>query len=122
MSRVVRARLVWISKEAGGRQALPSGPIYSTISRFVEQGARWEDQSWSLIVRFMEGRPTSAETVALVQFLSPQAPHELLHLGSRFELLEGRRVVAYGEVVGEADSQGDDETLQPAVVSAAPHD
>ena len=122
MSRVVRARIVWVPAASGGRQALPPGPIYSTVSRFVEQGARWTEESWSLVVQFSEGRPTAAETFASVQFLSPQAPHEWLHPGSRFELLEGRRVVAYGEVVSEADGQGEDEVFQPAVASPAQHD
>lgn len=122
MSQVVRARIVWIPAENGGRQVLPGGPVYSTVVRFAEQGARWAGKAWSLVVRFTEGKPTSAETFALVQFLSPQAPHELLHRGSRFELLEGRRVVASGEVIGEADGTDDEVALQTAVVGHSEHD
>jgi hypothetical protein len=33
-----------------------------------------------------------------VQFLSPEAPQELLHPGSHFQLYEGSQLVARGEV------------------------
>jgi len=37
--------------------------------------------------------------LAEIEFLVPEAPHEFLSTGARFELCEGRRVVAKGVVL-----------------------
>jgi hypothetical protein len=80
----------------------PSGPKYSTVSRFEDEKDTTPQSVWSLVVELGDLQTESRETIAAIWFLSedkPDAPLHLLHAGSRFELLEGQRVVARGEVL-----------------------
>jgi len=95
--REVLARVRFLSQGEGGRSHPPSGPSYSTVSRFP--GARGTTDAWSLILDFVSQPDPSGEALVRVRFLSPDAPLELLSSGMRFELLEGPRAVARGEVV-----------------------
>ena len=100
MSEVMQARIRWLSPEEGGRPAPPVGPRYSTVARFEKQRAEWEKEAWSLVVEWQEPIDAAGWVTANVRFLVPEnAPSQLLAVGSRFELMEGRRVVAQGEVV-----------------------
>lgn len=55
------------------------------------------DEAWTLVVDRGGSEPGATETV-LVHFLMDNAPHEALRVGRAFNLVEGARVVAEGEV------------------------
>lgn len=99
MTGMVRARLRWLSAAEGGRAAPPTGPRYSTVARF-EDAADWPDRAWSIVAEFHGSLDASGTIEVDLSFLAPDnAPAALLHVGSRFELFEGRRLVAKGEVL-----------------------
>lgn len=95
----VRARICWLTPEAGGRKAPPSGPLYSTIAKFNCPNGDWKDGAWSIVVELCGPADVSRCTVAEVRFLSPQGPSELLRPGIQFELLEGQRTVATATIL-----------------------
>jgi hypothetical protein len=97
MSKEVTAMISWVPFEKGGRRTVPSGPTYSTVVRFDED-KDWPTQAWSLWVEFIRSYADGQYLYARVRFLFPDAPHELLHEGSRFQLYEGRKLVATGLV------------------------
>lgn len=100
MSQCVRARIRWLSAKEGGRSAPPAGPRYSTAARFEGQVPNWEEEAWSLVAEFEGPVDETGWILADVRFLVPErAPIDLLRVGSRFELMEGPRVVATGEVI-----------------------
>ena len=103
MSNVQHAMISWISPQDGGRSRPPSGPTYSTLARF-EEDRRWPDESWSLWVEFEKSFRDSRLLLAKVRFLVDEAPHCLLHEGSRFELYEGAKRVAKGVILPAAIS------------------
>jgi hypothetical protein len=51
-----------------------------------------------LTVEYIRSYAGGQHLYARVCFLSPEAPSELLHEGSRFQLYEGRKLVATGLV------------------------
>ncbi len=95
----VKAKVCWVKEEEGGRQSPPSGPRYVTVARFDEEKDKWPNEAWSLVVNFHHPPDESLCMIADVRFLMPEAPVELLHTGSTFELFEGAKVVARGEVL-----------------------
>ena len=92
----VKAKVCWVKEEAGGRQSPPPGPRYVTVVRFEGQKV---DEAWSIVVDFCGSPDESLCMTADVRFLAPGAPVGLLRTGSTFELLEGAKVVARGEVL-----------------------
>lgn len=101
--KVAKARIHWLSPDAGGRKSPPTGPRYSTLVRFVDETSDQSDCRWSIVVEFTEPLNKSLETIADIWFLVSDAPHYLLQPGRRFELCEGHQVVAKGEVIGQLD-------------------
>jgi hypothetical protein len=99
MSNGVKAKLRWLTAAEGGRQAPPPGPEYSTVARFEVFKDRWPDEAWSVVVSLDATVPTQAVVEARVRMLVPDAPSDLLAPGSRFDLFEGSRRVAEGEVL-----------------------
>lgn len=95
---VVLAEITWLTPEQGGRTHLPSGPRYVTVARFWDGADRDAEDSWSLIVEFIEP-PAYGTARARVRLLVPEAPSEVLCPDCRFDLLEGHRVVAHGLIV-----------------------
>src|SRR5262245_6647454 len=95
----VKARICWLTPDAGGRTIPPSGPLYSTVAKFDCAKGDWKEDAWSLVVELCEPADPSRCTVAEVRFLSPQGPAELLRPGIQFELLEGSRTVATGTIL-----------------------
>jgi len=93
MKPVVRAKIQW--KEA---QNLPKGKIYSTAARLGPLKDQWPNVAWSLVIKFLKKFDKSLSTVAEVEFLSPEAPAELLANGCEFDLFEGGNLVATGKV------------------------
>ena len=75
---------------------LPTSGQYITVARFPEDTSASE--AWSVVLEIkgdIRARPCKAE----VRFLMPNAPHERLKSGTRFELLEGNKVTATVEVI-----------------------
>ena len=103
MKRHAKAKIKWLLPEMGGRAKPPVGPKgarYTTISHFENDRTCWPESTWSLVVQFEEPSGKSSTTMATVWFLSPEAPQDILQIGARFELLEGNRIVAKGEILG----------------------
>ena len=99
MNKTVKSKICWVPKEAGGRESPPAGPRYSTAARFEEEKHKWPHEAWSLILEFSGSPDESNCTIADVSLLNPEGPTRLLHPGSVFELFEGNRLVARGEVL-----------------------
>jgi hypothetical protein len=98
-SKRVKSRICWIRKEAGGRESPPAGTQYSTVARFEEAKHEWPREAWSVVLEFTGPPDESLWIIADVSLLSPEAPTRLLRPGSIFELFEGHRMVARGEVL-----------------------
>ncbi|MDQ1637726.1 MAG: hypothetical protein QOF62_1065 [Pyrinomonadaceae bacterium] len=95
----VKARVCWLKAEEGGRPSPPPGPKYSTVAKFEDEKDTWLTEAWSLILEFSGAPDESLCITTDVSFLSEEGPMRLLHSGSQFELYEGRRLVARGEVL-----------------------
>lgn len=101
MNQNAKALVSWIPESKGGRRTPPTGtgpsPGYSTICRFADD-ASWPQTAWTLVLRLERAYGEGRYWLADVQFLVPEAPHHLLKDGARFELYEGRKMVATGLV------------------------
>ena len=94
-----KAKVCWLRKEQGGRDHPPPGPRYSTVARFEDEKEKYPREAWSLILEFSEPTDEKLCHIADVRLLNPEGPARLLHPGSVFELFEGSRLVAWGEVL-----------------------
>lgn len=94
-----KAKLRWVPENKGGRASLPSGPRYVTVSRFEDEKEKYPAEAWSLVVDFESPLDEAGVMDATVRFLVEDAPHYLLHPGSHFELYEGLKLVAIGEII-----------------------
>ena len=95
-----KARIKWLGPAEGGREAPPSGDTYSTVARFETLRDRWPQEAWSVVLQISTPPDDDGVMVAGIRMLaSDEAPKELLESGSRFELYEGYRCVARGEVL-----------------------
>jgi hypothetical protein len=110
----VRARIRWFSFAQGGRRRLPSVSLYRSAVRFDADPNRTLG-TWDIELRFDRPPAVGAESTAIVSFRSNDAPRELLRPGSAFELTEGKKVVARGEVVGAKPSARVGSSLSAAV-------
>jgi hypothetical protein len=101
VAKQVTAIVQWLTPEEGGRKAPPLGSWYASVAGF---GGVPPDpaEAWSLVVEFESEPDTELKQRVCVRFLAPEAPHELLHAGSRFQLYEGQQLVARGEVVEDS--------------------
>jgi hypothetical protein len=94
------ARIRWLAPEEGGKPSPPAGPEYSTVARFESLSDRWPDEAWSVVLAIAEPADSGRLMLAGIRMLaSEEAPRDLLSPGSRFELFEGARRVAIGEVI-----------------------
>jgi hypothetical protein len=98
-TRQVIVRLHWRTPAEGGRHIPPTGQMYSTVAAFDPPTPNWPHEAWSVVV---EPVPTANSPQCTLRFLADLAPHHVLQPGVRFELLEGARVVADGEVIDDA--------------------
>jgi hypothetical protein len=96
-----KASVRWLKETEGGRAIPPPRPKYSTVARFPEEGAELPDIAWSLVLEWSTSPDINGTMIVDVRFLSPDAPAALLHAGAVFELYEGRRCVARGEILAE---------------------
>ncbi len=95
----VPVELRWLRPEEGGRSAPPPGPRYLTVAKFEILADKWPSEAWSIVAEWDEEQGDQLKTRARMRFLVEGAPEHLLTPGSRFELYEGRRPVACGEVL-----------------------
>ncbi len=104
--KVANATIRWVG------QSPPScGSTYSSVSRWDEPSG---DESWSIVADIVEAIG-AGEFMARIRFLVDEAPQQLLHIGSRFEIFEGATKVAAGEVTSDAI----DAPWRPAFVEKA---
>jgi hypothetical protein len=96
------AQIEWIRHEEGGRKQPPSGeepPVYWAVVKLLD--AEPQANSWSIYARKLSSTAEGFLWDAAVQFRVPEAPHDLLTEGRRFELYEGAKCVAHGVVGSE---------------------
>ena len=94
----VKAKLRWLTPAEGGRTRPPGGETYSTVATFEQNRRDPHCGAWSLVVRFIEPPDEKLSHYVMVRFLVDWAPEEWLESGNSFELLEGAKVVAVGQV------------------------
>jgi len=94
----VPVELQWLSDEDGGRQAVPSGPTYTTVAKLEALADRWPVEAWSVIIEWSKTSNEGLQTRGNMRFLVKGGPEHLLTPGTTFELYEGRRLVARGRV------------------------
>ena len=93
----VHARLTWHINRPEG-VPYPRGERFATPARFERQGDDWTANAWSLVVRAAGPVLPDATQSVRVRFLMDDAPQEWLSSGNRFELYEGRLLLAEGVV------------------------
>ena len=99
MSNQPVARIQWLISAESGRQQPPLGPTYTTVARFELQGDHWINDAWSLVLDFMGAPDDHHCHLAKVRFLAEGGPSGWLEEGTRFELMEGPKVVARGLII-----------------------
>ena len=93
------ARLKWLPPSEGGLSHPPSDG-YSTVARFEKIRDKWLEEGWSIVLRNMTTPTADGEMTAEVSLLmGDEGPAELLEVGERFDLFEGARLVAEGEII-----------------------
>lgn len=98
------AWISWLSPKKGGRDAVPLSRSRADV-RFENQKT-WPEEGWTLVIDSVKTFKNSRLQVVRIDFLVDEAPHHLIVAGTRFEILDGARVVANGMVV-DADSVAD---------------
>lgn len=99
MKGLVQAHIRWLSKEEGGRSSVPLILHHVIVCRFESNAITWPHEAWSLVVDFHTSPRTDKAVLADIRFLVSEGPSELLYSGSRFDLLDGYKVVAQGVVI-----------------------
>ena len=101
----VRAVVYWVTRDEGGRRQPPSGvgsTAYSAVVRFTDTDEPWPPpEAWSLAVEKDEGSSEPLLWLADVHFVAEHAPRDSLRPGRPFDLYEGSRRVAHGEILPE---------------------
>jgi hypothetical protein len=104
----MRAIIDWIPKEEGGRSMPPAGvgsPPYAPTVRFLDTYEPWPPPVlWTLVITKLGEIDDASKWLADARFLVKEAPHETLRPGRHFELYEGPRCVARGQLVDESIS------------------
>ena len=96
-NETVEAEIRWLGLAEGGRKSLPTVREYRSIVRF-EDDPNAVLGTWDVRVEFLDEPTLELPNPSRLGFVSADAPRQLLHSGSRFELTEGRKVVAHGVV------------------------
>lgn len=97
--RSAAATIDWLGAEEGGREELPTAATHTTVAKFEKLADRWPREAWSVVLTFHVPPNARRGATVSIRMLVEDAPKELLEVGSRFELYEGRRIVARGVVV-----------------------
>src|SRR5947209_7237899 len=102
MNPEARAILRWVPESRGGRSRPPLPAVPYTAPARFESDPQEQLGTWSL--RILQARELRGDEVIEVSiaFLFPDAPHDLLRDGERFELMEGRKIVAKGVILPKA--------------------
>lgn len=98
MGKRFKAIIYWLPEKQGGRKEIPTGDKYAPIIK-VKGSAFMADEFWSIFVlntNFLQKN----ETIAELEYLSSRAPNNLKE-GVKFELFEGRKLVAKGTILEE---------------------
>jgi hypothetical protein len=106
--KIMKAQIDWISKEQGGRTKPPIGigsPSYCSVIHFIEEPWPNPGVTWTLVVEKCVSESTEYHWKANIRFRVNNAPHDTLIPGRLFKLHEGPKCVAYGEILGECDSE-----------------
>ena len=102
MSSSVRTIIRWVPPDRGGRREPPRGAAgYTTVVR-LESDPQALKGWWSVRLSDVTELRGPEVIAARAAFVVPEAPHDLLSPGERFELLEGHKVVAKGVVLPES--------------------
>jgi hypothetical protein len=97
MTPEVEARLKWHIRRHAAIE-YPRGERFATPARFDHQGDDWSDNAWSVVVSASDPVATDSTQKVRVRFLMDEAPHDWLVAGRRFELYEGRLLLAEGVI------------------------
>jgi hypothetical protein len=97
MTPEVAARLKWHVRRPAGI-GYPRGERFATPARFEHQGDDWSNDAWSVVVSSAEPVAADSTQSVRVRFLMEDAPHDWLISGRRFELYEGRLLLAEGVI------------------------
>ncbi len=100
--RGVAAKICWVPAAEGGREHPPREPHYSTVAKFEKEAKKWPKEAWSIVAEFKKIFDDLSSVIAELRCLAPDAPSHLLQPGSKFELYEGSRLVAHGEVLSDS--------------------
>lgn len=98
MKEKVKAKILWLSREQGGRSSFPTiGSRFGSI--IVAKGILLNPhkECWSLIIEIGE-KLAEFETIADVCYLSDEAPNNL-EKGFEFDLYDGNKLVASGIIL-----------------------
>ena len=96
MGNRVEAKIYWLSEEQGGRRELPNSDKYAPIIRIIDS-IEYTNDIWSIFVfnkKYLNGN----ETISVMKYLSDDAPDNLAQ-DVKFELYEGKKLVAIGSVL-----------------------
>ena len=97
--RTMQAQVEWLKDAEGGRRQPPSGEgkiPYSAVVRLSQQP--WPMSSaWSLAVEKIQAT-SPFSWIARVHFVAEEAPEDSLSEGTEFELYEGKKCVARGQI------------------------
>ena len=96
MTKAVPVVVRWSTDK---RKNLPTSGKYITVARFAEDRAPIGSDAWSVVLN-IHGDVSAEPCRADAHFLMPNAPHDRLKPGARFELLEGDKMTAQVEVLG----------------------
>lgn len=100
MSREIKETYAWLTWRINRPEGAPypRGERFATPARFEQQGDDWAAEAWSLVVEAVGPVLTDSTQPVRVRFLIDDAPQEWLSSGSKFELYEGRLLLAEGVV------------------------
>lgn len=96
------AKIYWIKQEDGGRKSIPFTNMYAP-QLALEGEERSNVIGWSAFVINKESVIDDRTTIADIMLISERCPYEL-KVGIKFNLYEGNRLIATGEVVEKLGS------------------
>jgi hypothetical protein len=98
MKKVVKAKIQWLKPDEGGRKTpLGHGFRYYPLVEF--ENFTDTDCSWSADMIWHDQLDDALTTIADFSFLVEEAPFHLLKSGNKFNLFEGKRLVAIGYIL-----------------------
>lgn len=97
----MKARIVWIGKNRSQQDEILKVGRYTTVARF-KGGHRetWFGEAWSLDLSEFVAEDDDV-MCASIKFLVSEAPIERLCIGATFDLYEGLKHTAIGEIIAQ---------------------